>query len=100
MAIAELTVVCLGTGSTSLSDVVAFVEREIRASGLESRLSPMSTTIEGELNDIFALVERIHDRLAAEGYGRISTSIKIDDRRDRPGPRMDAKLKSVEDKLE
>lgn len=99
MAIAELTVVCLGTGSTSLSDVVAFVECEIRASGLESRLNPMSTTIEGDLGDIFALVERIHERLAGEGYGRISTSIKIDDRRDREGPRMDAKMKSVEDKL-
>lgn len=99
MAVVELTVVCLGTGSTSLSDVVAIAEREIRASGLPSRLNPMSTTIEGDLSDIFALVERIHDRLEDEGYGRISTSIKIDDRRDRPGPRMDAKLKSVEDKL-
>ncbi len=99
MAMVELSVVCLGTGTTSVSDVVAVAEREIRASGLASRLNPMSTTLEGDLGDIFALVERIHDKLEEAGYGRISTSIKIDDRRDRPGPRMDAKLKSVEEKL-
>jgi len=99
MAIADLTVVCLGTGSTSLSGVVALVEREIRASGLASRLNPMSTTMEGELGDILALVQRIHERLAAAGYQRISSSLKIDDRRDRTGPRMDAKVTAVEEKL-
>jgi uncharacterized protein (TIGR00106 family) len=99
MAIVDLSVVCLGTGDTSVSAIVALAEKEIRASGLPNKLNPMSTTIEGPLPDIFALVARIHDKLAEAGYGRISTSLKIDDRRDREGPRMNAKLTSVEEKL-
>ena len=81
--IAELTIVPLGTGSTSLSRWVRIVEKVIVESGLDHTLTPMGTCVQGELDDIFAVVKLAHDALAAAGAGRISTHIKLDDRRDK-----------------
>jgi uncharacterized protein (TIGR00106 family) len=81
--IAELTVVPLGTGSTSLSRYVRVVEKVIAASGLPHTLTPMGTCVQGELDAIFAVVKQAHEALAREGCARISTQIKLDDRRDK-----------------
>jgi uncharacterized protein (TIGR00106 family) len=81
--IAELTVVPLGTGSTSLSRYVRIVEQIIEASGLPHTLTPMGTCVQGDLDAIFAAVKQAHEALAAEGCARISTQIKLDDRRDK-----------------
>jgi len=90
--IAELTVVPLGTGSTSLSGYVRVVEKVIEDSGLDHQLTPMGTCVQGELDDIFAVVKQCHEALAAEGCARISTHIKLDDRRD--------KDRTMQDKLD
>lgn len=81
--IAELTIVPLGTGSTSLSKYVRVVQKVIEESGLEATLTPMGTCVQGDLDDIFAVVKKAHDALAEIGCDRISTHIKIDDRRDK-----------------
>ncbi len=99
MAVVDFSVVPIGTGTTSVSDAVAMAQKEIESSGLPSRLGPMSTTIEGELKDVFALIERIHLKLKEAGYKRLSTTIKIDDRFDKEGPRMEAKVKVVQEKM-
>jgi len=99
MTLVDLTVVPLGTGGTSLSSFVAVVQEELEKSGLPSRLNPMSTTVEGELGDIFDFVKRLHSKLRDAGYQRISTSIKIDDRFDKPGPHMERKMRVVKRKL-
>ena len=90
--IAELTVVPLGTGSTSLSGYVRVVEKVIEDSGLDHQLTPMGTCVQGELDNIFAVVRQCHEALAAEGCARISTHIKLDDRRD--------KDRTMQDKLD
>jgi uncharacterized protein (TIGR00106 family) len=81
--IAELTVVPLGTGSTSLSSYVRVVEKVIEDSGLEHVLTPMGTCVQGDLDSIFQVVKQCHEALAAQGCARISTHIKLDDRRDK-----------------
>ena len=81
--IAELTIVPLGTGSTSLSRWVRSAEKIIAESGLEHTLTPMGTCVQGELEDIFRVVEQAHEALVAAGAARISTHIKLDDRRDK-----------------
>jgi uncharacterized protein (TIGR00106 family) len=73
----------LGTGSTSLSRYVRLVEKVIAASGLPHTLTPMGTCVQGDLDTIFAVVKQAHEALAAEGCARISTHIKLDDRRDK-----------------
>lgn len=100
MAIAQVTIVPIGTGSTSLSDYVADLYRvlEQEAAGLRYELTSMSTIIEGELDDILRVIRHMHETPFQQGAMRVSTSITIDDRRDKKGS-MQQKLDSVERKL-
>ncbi|MCC3373083.1 MTH1187 family thiamine-binding protein [Cohnella sp. REN36] len=100
MAIVQVTIVPLGTGSTSVSEYVAAVERLLSEAPepIKHQLTPMSTIIEGELDDVLAVVRRMHEVPFRNGAKRVSTSITIDDRRDRQGT-MDQKLASVSEKL-
>jgi len=61
-------------------------------------LGAMFTTLEGELPDILALVERMQEAVFAAGALRVSTVLKIDERRDRPA-RMEEKVRAVEREL-
>jgi uncharacterized protein (TIGR00106 family) len=81
--IAEITAVPLGTGSTSLSSFVKIAQEVIEQSGLEHTLTPMGTCVQGDIDTILATVKRIHEALSEAGCARISTHLKIDDRRDK-----------------
>ncbi|TCZ72863.1 MTH1187 family thiamine-binding protein [Paenibacillus albiflavus] len=99
MAIAEVTIIPLGTGSTSVSQYVAEIEKVLaKQEGVTHELTPMSTLIEGPLDRLFEVIQVLHEVPFANGAGRVSTSIKIDDRRDKPSS-MAQKLKSVADKM-
>ncbi len=102
MAIVQVTIVPLGTGSPSVGEYVAEVYRELEQSAVSGRISyqltPMSTIIEGELDELLALVRRMHEVPFASGAARVSTTLTIDDRRDKQGT-MEQKLLSVEEKL-
>lgn len=98
MPIAEIIVTPLGTGSPSLSTYVARVEKIIRESGLKCQLTPMSTIVEGNLDEILDLVKRVHNALFEEGVLRVSTTVRIDERRDKVQT-MEQKVKAVEEKL-
>ena len=56
------------------------------------------TIIEGDLDEILAVVRRMHEHPFAEGAVRVSTLVKIDDRRDKEHT-IAGKLRSVEEKL-
>lgn len=100
MAIAEVTIVPLGTATPSVSRYVAEVHKvlEQAAEPLKFEMTPMSTIIEGDLDDILVVVRRMHEVPFAKGAERVSTSIRIDDRRDIVGT-MEQKMKSVREKL-
>lgn len=99
MALVEVTIVPLGSESTSLSKYVADVHKVLeKESNLKHMLTPMGTIIEGDLNLIFETIKKMHESVFENGAKRVSTSIKIDDRRDKVGT-MEQKLKSVNDKL-
>lgn len=99
MAIVAVSVVPIGTGTTSVSRYVAGAERILREDGrVKYRLGPMFTTIEGSLEDCLDVVRKMHESLFEAGALRVSTSVKIDDRRDRKRS-MDDKIRSVEEKL-
>ena len=97
--IAEVTVVPLGTASTSLSAYVAEVEKVLcEFPGLKSLLTPMSTILEGELADVLEAVRAMHETPFQKGAQRVSTTLRIDDRRDK-AITMEGKLAAVKDKL-
>jgi len=98
MAVAFLTITPLGTATPSLSEYVAGVERILRASGLTHQLTAMGTIIEGEVDEILAVVRQMHEAPFAQGVQRVSTSLRLDDRRDKPHS-IAGKMRSVEEKL-
>ncbi|MDZ7543577.1 MTH1187 family thiamine-binding protein [Clostridium perfringens] len=99
MAIAEITIIPLGTGTTSVSEYVARIEQVLAGlEGVSHELTPMSTIIEGPIDRLFEVIHILHEVPFEQGVGRVSTSIKIDDRRDKPSSRAQ-KLQSVAEKL-
>ncbi|MBF0475196.1 MAG: MTH1187 family thiamine-binding protein [Deltaproteobacteria bacterium] len=99
MAIAFVSVVPLGTESTSLSHYVAKVTSVLnKETSVTTTLTGMGTIIEGELADILAVVQKIHEVPFSEGAHRVMTNINIDDRRDKKSSAQ-AKVASVKAKL-
>jgi uncharacterized protein (TIGR00106 family) len=82
MAVAEISVIPLGTGASVSSYVVRAVEI-VRASGLKYELSSMGTNVEGDVKAILDLTARVHEACFAQGAVRVLTTVKIDDRRDK-----------------
>ena len=98
MAVVFLSITPLGTGTPSVSRYVAGVERILRESGLKNQLTAMGTIIEGDLDEILKVVRRMHEHPFAQGAVRVSTFLKIDDRRDKEHT-IEGKMRSVEEKL-
>ncbi|HIE03579.1 MAG TPA: MTH1187 family thiamine-binding protein [Candidatus Latescibacteria bacterium] len=94
MAVAEISVVPLGTGSPSVSRYVAKALEVVRTSGLKYELTPMATVVEGSVEEILKLVGDMH-RAVLEDAVRVVTSLRMDDRRDR-SLTMEGKVRVVE----
>lgn len=98
MPVAFLTITPLGTATPSVSRYVAGVERILRRTGLTHQLTAMGTIIEGDLDEILAVVREMHEHPFTQGAMRVSTSLRIDDRRDKEHT-IAGKMRSVEEKL-
>lgn len=99
MAVIEVSVVPIGTATASLSRYVAGCLSILQnAPGIKYQLTSMGTIIEGELAVILPLVLQMHEHPFAAGVDRVVTTIKIDDRRDKPLT-MAGKVAAVEEKL-
>lgn len=99
MAIAEVTIVPIGTATTSLSSYVADLQRVLqKQAGITYTLTPMSTIIEGPIARIWEVIAVLHESPFLSDAKRVSTSIKIDDRRDKESTAAQ-KLSSVQQKL-
>ena len=94
--IAEFSVFPVGRGA-HLSQYVAPLFELIEKSGLEYRLTPMGTVVEGEVDEVFELVRACHKKMA-EDSERVITSLKIDDFKGAKG-RLNGKIESVEKHL-
>jgi len=99
MAVVEVSITPLGTATPSVSKYVAGCLKIVRESGINYQLTPMGTVLEGDIDAIFSLLRKMHESPFQAGAVRVSTLIKIDDRRDREAHTMAGKLKAVEDKL-
>jgi uncharacterized protein (TIGR00106 family) len=92
----EFSVVPIGMGE-SVSQYVAECIKIVEDSGLSYKLNPMGTVVEGEYDEVMALVKRCHTKIT-EMCPRVITTIKIDDRKGAKGA-IDKKIQSVERKL-
>ena len=96
MLLAEISMWPMDKGE-SVSPYVARVLDIIDRSGLPYRLGPLGTCIEGEWDEVMAVVKRCFDALAADS-GRVAITMKCDWRKGRSGS-LDQKVASVEQKL-
>ena len=99
MVIASLTVTPVGTETPSLSRYVAECARVLDESGIKHTLTPMGSVLEGSLEEILQIVQKVHEIPFTQGVKRVSTRLTIDDRRDKNSTAQD-KLDSVEKRLE
>ena len=99
MAIVAVSISPVGSG-VSVSEYVAAALGVVRGQDrIRYRLDPMFTTLEGDLGEIYALIQRMQEAVFAAGAVRVGTVIKIDDRRDRE-VRMEDKVTAVEERLD
>ena len=91
--IVEVSFVPLGAG-VSLSAYVAEALRIIEASGLKFEFHSMGTNVEGDWEEVMGLLRRCMDRMFEMGAPRLSTSIKVSERRDKEYA-MEGKVASV-----
>jgi len=82
MAIAQVSVVPLGTGTTSVSAYVGEIIRWLDDHGVKYQLTPMGTVLEGQVDEILSIVGRMHEIPFKQGAARVLTMMNIDDRRD------------------
>ena len=99
MAVCSISVVPVGTGSTSVSPYVARCHEILKgAGGVRYQLTPMATILEGDLERLLEVVAELHRVPFDEGARRVLTTVVIDDRTDKPLS-MEGKVKSVQEKL-
>ncbi|WP_281198411.1 MTH1187 family thiamine-binding protein [Staphylococcus schleiferi] len=103
MAIVDVVVIPVGTEVPSVSQYIAEIQTKLEAFKQEGKidyqLTPMNTLIEGELSDLFEVVQAIHELPFDKGLDRVCTNIRIDDRRDKDR-KMNDKLESVRKHLQ
>ncbi|HLA50241.1 MAG TPA: MTH1187 family thiamine-binding protein [Thermodesulfovibrionia bacterium] len=92
----EFSVIPIGIGE-SMGDQIAKVLKIVDESGLPYKANPMGTVIEGNWEDVLAIIKKCHQEVI-KSSPRIITSISIDDRPGKPN-RITEKLKSVEKRL-
>lgn len=93
MVLLDFSITPLGKGE-SVSSYVARCLEVVSASGLDYRLHAMGTTLEGELDEVLAVVRRCFEVLQTD-CDRVSCSIKIDYRKG-PSGRLRSKVRKVE----
>ncbi len=90
----DLCVIPMGVG-VSVSKYVAACQKVLEEAGLDHRMHPYGTNVEGDWDEVFAAVKRCHEVVHEMGAPRINTTMKIGTRTDREQS-MDDKVESVE----
>jgi len=94
--LAEFSVVPIGVGE-SVSRYVSECVRIVDESGLDYRVNPMGTVVEGEFDEVMSVISACHKRVASMCL-RVETTIRIDDRKGSSGA-ICSKVESVEKKV-
>lgn len=95
--IAAFSITPLGVGD-SVGDLVAEAVRIVRESGLPNETNAMFTNIEGDWDQVMAVIHACVERLSETG-ARVSVVVKMDVRPGEHGNRMAAKVEGLERRL-
>ena len=99
MAIAEISIIPIGTKTPSVSGHVAAAIKVLqREKDVKYELNAMGTIVEGDLDNILRVARKMHEEAFGDGIARVLTTVKIDDRRDKPS-NIEIKIVSLREKL-
>ena len=85
MAMIEVSIVPVGTPTPSVSQYVAAAIQILRSEpDIRYELTAMGTIVEGDLEQLLTLAGRMHRSAFESGVMRVVTTIKIDERHDKP----------------
>lgn len=100
MAIAQVSIIPLGTKTPSVSKYVARAVKVLQEEKvIKYELTAIGTIIEGDLDKILMVVKKMHEGTFGEGVARVITRVEIDDRRDKAST-IASKLESLARELE
>ena len=95
VTIAEFSIHPIGSGTSVSREVKAAVKSISKIEGLKFQVTPMATVLEStDLRKILKAVEVSHKTLRKLGSKRISSTLRIDQRLDKPRSMRD-KVRSV-----
>ena len=83
MALMHLTIIPMGTNSSSIGEYVADVQKVLEKTDFSYDLTDMGTIIEGNTEDLLKLAAQLSERPFSKGVNRVLTQISLDDRRDK-----------------
>ncbi len=95
--IADICIVPMGVGA-SVSEYVTRAFSILRDAGLNARLHAYGTNVEGDYDDVMAALKRCHEALHEAGAPRLTTTIRLGTRVDKPQTMAD-KVGAVETAL-
>lgn len=95
MALMQLTIVPLGTGTASVGQQVAEILKVLEKEEIPFTLTDMGTIIEGPAPQLLDLAARLHELTFSEKIQRVVTHVTLDDRRDKE-VHLGEKIASVE----
>jgi uncharacterized protein (TIGR00106 family) len=98
MALMEISVVPVGTGTTSISDYVAAAVKVLEEEKVKYQVTAMGTIVEGETGELLRLAQRMHEAVFKMGVARVVTRINLDERRDKEIT-IETKVRSVRKKM-
>ena len=98
--IAEFSIIPIGQAGSSVSRYVAAAVNALKnVEGLDFEVTPMGTILAAkDLDMIFEAVRQAHEAVIAMGVKRVSSTLRIDERRDKART-MNDKVKAVQDYL-
>ena len=98
MPLLEISIVPVGTDSPSFSSQVIDEVRVIEEKNIKYEVTPTSTVLEGEIDDLWEAAKEMHQKALEMGPERIVTNIKVDHRTDKQMD-MDKQVDKVEKQL-
>ena len=96
--IAEFSIIPIGQAGSSVGRYVAVAVNALKnVKGLDFEVTPMGTILATkDLDTIFEAVRRAHEAIITTGAKRVSSTLRIDERRDKQRT-MEDKVKAVKE---
>jgi uncharacterized protein (TIGR00106 family) len=84
MAIAEISIVPVGTKDPSYGGFVEAAVEACASAGVRRQVGALSTLLEGDVDAILACARRMHQAVIAAGADRVVTHLALEERIDDP----------------